>query len=236
MRELALRLGHSLLFPTLCRHCSKPIWLFANPDGGFAIFDEPGKPWPKHMCGLIEATTSEYRSEHTFGTRRVLPVPTSSTEGVLSDQQRVQGTVVATQGDRAEIFDGKSRYWAKPSIEVRVGQAVKGFICYENGVPHFILSVVTPPNQEALQAIEEAGLEAEGVELDLEAHKQRMELAQSFFGMNVRKVWGVFSNRNRLVRTYAHNCEAEAKQYAAQIGQERKTTYFVQPLKIRLEE
>lgn len=43
-------LGHSILVSVDCRYCNAPIYLFATPEGGFAIFDHLGVPWPKHQC------------------------------------------------------------------------------------------------------------------------------------------------------------------------------------------
>ena len=36
LRDLAQELGYSVIFPTCCRYCEALIYLFANPDGGFA--------------------------------------------------------------------------------------------------------------------------------------------------------------------------------------------------------
>ena len=58
MRDLAARLGHSLIFPVTCRYCGADIYLFASPNGGFAVFDHLGIPWPKHWCSkCIESKT-----------------------------------------------------------------------------------------------------------------------------------------------------------------------------------
>jgi hypothetical protein len=48
--DLATKLGRSLVIPTNCRYCGTDIYLFASPNGGFAVFDELGIPWPKHSC------------------------------------------------------------------------------------------------------------------------------------------------------------------------------------------
>jgi hypothetical protein len=50
MSEMAAELGHSLLFPAQCWSCGRSIYLFAAPNGGFAIFNDIGVPWPKHRC------------------------------------------------------------------------------------------------------------------------------------------------------------------------------------------
>jgi hypothetical protein len=76
MSELAMELGHSLLFPVTCRYCGKPIYLFASPSGGFAIFDSLGPPWPKHCCGgYSERRVVDCSFPTPRPTRYLLPVP-----------------------------------------------------------------------------------------------------------------------------------------------------------------
>ena len=65
MKDLAQKLGYSIVFPVYCRYCGDLIYLFASPEGGFAIFGKLGRPWPKHLCGSIQSMTREYSSPHT---------------------------------------------------------------------------------------------------------------------------------------------------------------------------
>ena len=72
MSELATELGHSLLFPVNCRYCGRLIYLFADPNGGFVIFNDVGKPWPKHQCRDMPPgrTSSTSRRNVIFPTMR----------------------------------------------------------------------------------------------------------------------------------------------------------------------
>jgi hypothetical protein len=60
MCQRAAELGHSLLFPAICRYCGEQIYLFATPEGGFAIFDDVGGDWPKHECWGVDQSTTRY--------------------------------------------------------------------------------------------------------------------------------------------------------------------------------
>src|SRR2546423_943586 len=76
MAELAAELGHSLVFPVLCKYCGAPVYLFAAPDGGFAIFDDLGPPCPKHCCRqFVESSAVSCSFLESRTTRYTLPVP-----------------------------------------------------------------------------------------------------------------------------------------------------------------
>ncbi len=52
----------------------------------------------------------------------------------------------------------------------------------------------------------------------------------------MKVVWGVFSNSNQRVATYDYPKRREAEEHAARLSAEKKSTYFVQPVKEPLEE
>lgn len=74
MSELAAELGYSVLFPTDCRYCGQRIYLFASPEGGFAIFDEVGIPWPKHQCWGIRSNSRDYRGNKVYSDTYRVPI------------------------------------------------------------------------------------------------------------------------------------------------------------------
>ncbi len=74
MSELAAELGYSVLFPTDCRYCGQRIYLFASPEGGFAIFDEIGIPWPKHQCWGVRSNSRDYRGNKVYSDKYRVPI------------------------------------------------------------------------------------------------------------------------------------------------------------------
>ncbi|SRR5579885_943130 len=54
--------------------------------------------------------------------------------------------------------------------------------------------------------------------------------------VRMKVVWGVFSNSNQRVATYDYPKRREAEEHAARLSAEKKSTYFVQPVKEPLEE
>ena len=74
MAQLAAELGHSVIFPVACRGCGHRIYLFADPNGGFAMFDEVSPPWPKHVA--IEISARQHHTIfHQLVIRRVMTCP-----------------------------------------------------------------------------------------------------------------------------------------------------------------
>jgi len=47
----------------------------------------------------------------------------------------------------------------------------------------------------------------------------------------VKVVWGVFSNNQTLEKTFEYPQKAEAEKYAAKLSAEKKTTYYVNPVR-----
>ena len=52
----------------------------------------------------------------------------------------------------------------------------------------------------------------------------------------MRVVWGVFSNSNQCVATYEYPKRKDADAHAARLSSEKRTTFFVQPVKEPIEE
>ena len=67
--SLSAQLGHSVTFPANCWYCGQLIFLYSHPNGGFAVFDELGWPWPKHDCpraGFESFSAALRQKEETF--------------------------------------------------------------------------------------------------------------------------------------------------------------------------
>ncbi len=97
MSELAQSLGYAILFPVLCKFCGKHIYLFASPNGGFAIFDDVGKPWPKHHCqGVVRTSEVGCSFPRSPLTNYVFPVPDSALgpSEQVKPGERISGIVV----------------------------------------------------------------------------------------------------------------------------------------------
>jgi hypothetical protein len=54
--------------------------------------------------------------------------------------------------------------------------------------------------------------------------------------VRMRVVWGVFSNSNQCVATYEYPRRKEADEHAARLANEKRSTFFVQPVKEPIEE
>lgn len=78
MCDLARELGYSIIFPTDCRYCGQPIFLFSSPEGGFTIFDELGIPWPKHECWGVRRGARDYRGNYDYTGLYRLPITQSA--------------------------------------------------------------------------------------------------------------------------------------------------------------
>ena len=154
MKERAAQLGHSLIFPTNCRHCSSLIYLYADEHGGFTIFDEVGPPWPLHSCSGWTAS-SEYHvpDGKPLSNKYKLPVPRDATTVDLKDGAFLRGTVVLVMQSRCIIFStGQKLADVRPSIPVRIGQFVQGSLRKEGQEYCFDLNVSAMPCDDAPQA------------------------------------------------------------------------------------
>lgn len=96
------------------------VYLYAAPNGGFAIFDELGPPWPKHECqGYAPGNSIELKMPSACLPRYDLPVPPSILSS-CQEGEHLRGTVVAVTPDTApsegdatcevDIFDGSRLY------------------------------------------------------------------------------------------------------------------------------
>jgi DNA (cytosine-5)-methyltransferase 1 len=54
--------------------------------------------------------------------------------------------------------------------------------------------------------------------------------------VRMRVVWGVFNNSNQRVSTYDYNKKKEAEEHAAKLMTDKKTTFFIQPIKEPMED
>lgn len=54
--------------------------------------------------------------------------------------------------------------------------------------------------------------------------------------VRMRVVWGVFSNNHQCVATYEYPKKGDAEQHAARLASEKRSTFFVQPVKEPIEE
>src|SRR5262249_32677523 len=98
MSELAAELGHSLVFPVLCKYCGALVYLFASPNGGFAVFDDLGPPWPKHRCrGYVESRTPSCSFPDPRPKQYTLPVPDSAIFCPAHVGRPLSGIVVGTE-------------------------------------------------------------------------------------------------------------------------------------------
>jgi hypothetical protein len=159
MAEMAAALGHSLLFPVFCRHCGQHIYLFAAPDGGFAVFDEPGRPWPQHDCGGFSQPEVTFREPRS--TRYQLPVPDSLVPCPPKRYHELSGVVVGlqvrTHPRRIEpiwsidIYDGKLLYHIQVETQFRVGSYVRGVVGYRPDLGTILDNAIelNPPSRSA---------------------------------------------------------------------------------------
>jgi hypothetical protein len=54
--------------------------------------------------------------------------------------------------------------------------------------------------------------------------------------VRMRVVWGVFNNSNQRVATYDYPKKAEAEEHAKRLMNDKKQTFFIQPIKEPIEE
>lgn len=54
--------------------------------------------------------------------------------------------------------------------------------------------------------------------------------------VRMRVVWGVFSNNHQCLATYDYPKKKDAEQHAARLATEKRSTFFVQPVKEPIEE
>jgi hypothetical protein len=135
MCQRAAELGHSLLFPAICRYCGEQIYLFATPEGGFAIFDDVGGDWPKHECWGVDQTTIRYTDPRpTYSRRFTFPVPLAASIVIPSPGARLVGTIVAQESPpggglwSSSLFDGRAIYRLATDRRDLLGRCVRGTV------------------------------------------------------------------------------------------------------------
>lgn len=133
MRQLAVELGRSLLFDASCWYCGRSIYLYANPNGGFAIFEDDRPPWPWHDCRGLFRGTSHFTAilDRSAPVRWPLPVglaPISPREG-----ERVRGTVTEVTSTAVTIFSGRALYKVQTHYPVPEGARIAGIIREREG-------------------------------------------------------------------------------------------------------
>jgi hypothetical protein len=106
MLQLAAECGRSIIFPVQCKYCRDLIFLFADPNGGFAIFDELGPPWPKHGCAGMRGTLLPYCFEPIcYSPRYDMPIPLGTPFTPYKSGQRLSGAIVEVKSDRLPQSD-----------------------------------------------------------------------------------------------------------------------------------
>jgi hypothetical protein len=146
------------VFPTHCWYCGQLIWLFADPFGGFAIFDELGSPWPKHQCHGVTQDRLRYVltsfRKHPHGYR--LPVPDVEHERPANSVP-IRAVVINPDGPRGtvELYNGSKIYPVRPipapTQRLREGDYIVGCL-----VPR---TAGTELHDWALCAVEPPGLQ-----------------------------------------------------------------------------
>jgi hypothetical protein len=139
MSELAAELGHSIVFPAHCRYCDVQIYLFASPNGGRAVFNDLGPPWPKHWCEGYELNkvincilASQTLAGFTFPIprdtlRKTDPFPTSLSGIVVRSKSRqLQRTEELVW--EIDIFDGRILYHISVSEYFPIGAFITGTV------------------------------------------------------------------------------------------------------------
>lgn len=81
---------------------------------------------------------------------------------------------------------------------------------------------------------EEAEEEEEAAPVKKKAPAKRAKRTHKVPRMKV--VWGVFSNSNQRVATYDYPQKQQAEEHAARLRAEKRSTFFVQPVKEPMEE
>jgi hypothetical protein len=149
MSELAAELGHSLVFPVLCKYCGAPVYLFASPDGGFAVFDQLGPPWPKYWCRrlaqrrIIDCSFPDPRPK-----RYTLPVPDSAEFLAPSNGNELSGIVIGIATSyhprrkeplwTIDVYNGRCLYRIQVGMEFPLGSYIRGEVTFVPDVGTFL--------------------------------------------------------------------------------------------------
>ncbi len=153
MSKLAEELGHSLIFPVMCKYCGEAVYLFASPEGGFAVFDELGPPWPKHWCNrFAEARVVDCSFPDPRPKRYTLPVPDSVEFRPPLNGARLSGIIVgiATRVHprrkeplwTIDLYDGECLYRIHVGVQFPLGSYVCGEVTFVPDVGTFLQNPV----------------------------------------------------------------------------------------------
>src|SRR5204863_1604562 len=118
-----------------CKYCGARVYLYAAPDGGFAVFDELGIPWPKHHCnGFLSTRPIDCCFTESRFARYRLPVPVSAGFGTRPTGSTANGIVVRSNLKPhpriksplwdVDLFDGKVLYRFATDSQLRLGTHV----------------------------------------------------------------------------------------------------------------
>jgi hypothetical protein len=152
MCERAAELGHSLLFPAICRYCGEQIYLFATPEGGFAIFDDVGGDWPKHECWGVNQTSARYTdTAPTFSKTYRFPIPEATPVAIPAAGKRLIGTLVEQASEATSrlwpsvLYDGRTIYRISTEHGDLLGRCVQGTVEHRASTPVLVKIEILAP-------------------------------------------------------------------------------------------
>lgn len=163
MLDLAWECGHSIIFPRYCWYCGQLIYLYANPNGGFAIFDELGPPWPKHCCSGVHQNNQKYSERiQSYKDKYDFLIPSHTAPSTHHTSKEFSGMVVKLWADshptaserKVDIYSGSSIL--KLDIrgeEPKVGEYIMGKWRLFNG-KHYLgkwRKITVPENLPGIQ-------------------------------------------------------------------------------------
>jgi hypothetical protein len=137
--------GRTLAHSTLCWWCGAPVYFFRNENGGCALFDRLGWPWPLHSCWeeyryersrVLSAIETELRSGG-FDGRWQAP------EGQHASAPKGNATFVVIQGFVADK-DGPTETFVGDGSGVGDGASFPTFIVQDSDGVLFDLLVPEP--------------------------------------------------------------------------------------------
>lgn len=156
MSELAADLGYSVLFPTDCRYCGRRIYLFASPEGGFAIFDEIGIPWPKHQCWGVRSNSRDYRGNKIYSDMYRVPIerdlPAIRTRGRGAIIGFCVDQVIEMSSPAYLLWDGRGLLRIVSSDRLEKGRLYRGKLSQDGEYCRFVQpELIEYPDVSALQ-------------------------------------------------------------------------------------
>jgi hypothetical protein len=157
MSQLAAEIGHSIIFPVECWHCQCRIYLFADPNGGFQMFDDVGWPWPIHHCSRMprEPQAAYFFPPTRYSPRYCMPVPFDCQFADCKSGQTLSGAVVKVEmvsRDRSArrfvkrfyeivLYNGLALFKIRTRIRLFVGNFVVGTPSQAHDVGFWLIHV-----------------------------------------------------------------------------------------------